>query len=239
MILMKRISFALLFLIVTFPAMAQVEPDYNSTKPFVTTPWYGQAGAAQKQADLKFIKDMHPHHAGALSMSREYLDNPKAKNDALQALARGIIRNQAFEIHMLDTVEALMKSFNPPATGTVRTQIATRGLAQKARFRRAPMPASIGNGIVSAEDVRFAKAMIVHHEGALVMARDYLNDPAADNGYLRLMCTDILRDQAREIAFMHDVIAAYPGDEEAIKIDPSMVHGMEGMNHAGGHHGHH
>jgi hypothetical protein len=34
---------------------------------------------------------------------------------------------------------------------------------------------------------------------------------------------------------MRRVIAAYPGDPDAVRVDPSMVHGMEGMEH--GRHG--
>ena len=31
---------------------------------------------------------------------------------------------------------------------------------------------------------------------------------------------------------------AYPGDAEAVRVDPSMIHGMEGMPGHGGHGGH-
>ena len=223
------------------PVMAQVEPDFEPSKPQTTTPWFGYVNAAKKQADMNFIKGMHPHHAGALTMSQEYLANPDAKNAALQQLANGIIHNQKFEIGMLDNVETLLNKINVSGDAVVKAQIAEKGLAQKQRFMRAPMPRHRDASNVSAEDVRFAKAMIIHHEGALDMARDYLADPNADNGYLRLMCIDILKDQAIEIAFMQSVIDAYQGDADAIQIDPSMVHGMEGMNHGGGHghHGHH
>jgi uncharacterized protein (DUF305 family) len=114
-------------------------------------------------------------------------------------------------------------------------QIATDGLSQNQRFFRAPMPGPLDKWAdrnpVSAEDVRFAKAMIVHHQGALDMANAYLQNPDTDNGYLERMCLDILLDQQQEIDFMHSVIAQYPGDADAIKIDPTMVHGMEGMHH--------
>lgn len=65
------------------------------------------------------------------------------------------------------------------------------------------------------------------------MARDYLGDPAARNGFLALMNTDIVTDQTQEIALMRRVIAAYPGDAAAVAVPPGMVHGMEGMRHGG------
>ena len=81
--------------------------------------------------------------------------------------------------------------------------------------------------------MRFAKAMVAHHEGALEMARDYHANRDARNGYLGLMNVDIITDQTQEIALMRRVIAAYPGDPDAVRVDPSMVHGMEGMKHGG------
>ncbi|PZO78492.1 MAG: DUF305 domain-containing protein, partial [Micavibrio aeruginosavorus] len=213
-------------------------PNYDPGKPAVTTPWYATQGAAERQADLDFIKGMRPHHAGALTMSDEYLKDKSAANTQLLQLAKGIIHNQAFEIGMLDRVDELV---GKPIHGErERRQIAEQGLAQKQRFVRAPMPGLlfVGNRDVSKRDVQFAKAMIVHHQGALDMAKDYLANPAATNKYLRLLCVDILTDQKQEIDFMKDVIARYPGNPDDVKIDASMIHGMEGMNH-GGHGGHH
>lgn len=222
-------------LLLSIGAQAQVEPDYNPSKPRTTTPWYGHVNAAQKQADLDFIAGMRPHHAGALTMAEQYLNNTDAENEALLALARGIIRNQTFEIGMLDTVENHLVKITPEGGKPVKAQIATRGLAQQQKFMRAPMPGFRDASRVSAEDVRFAKAMIIHHQAALDMANDYLKNENADNGYLRLLCLDILKDQRQEIAFMQSIVDAYQGDADAIKIDPSMVHGMDGMHHGGTH----
>lgn len=221
-------------------AFAAVEENYDPAKPAVTTPWFGRVGPEHQRADLSFIDGMRPHHAGALSMSQEYLKNPNARSGMLKSLARGIMHNQSFEILMLDTVEGHMKK---PVVKEGMRQIATKGLAQRERFTRMPMPGPIDRWTtdpgVSAEDVRFAKAMIVHHEGALVMAQDYLDDPAADNLYLRLLCLDILTDQKQEIAFMQSIVDSYDGDADAIVITPDMVHGMDGMKHGhGGHAGH-
>ena len=122
----------------------------------------------------------------------------------------------------------------------VRLQpVATEGLTGSQRFFKEPIPseATYAVGPVSERDVLFAKAMIMHHEGALEMAREYHANADARNGYLGLMNVDIVTDQTQEIALMRRVIAAYPGDADAVRVDPSMVHGMEGMKH-GGHGGH-
>lgn len=220
--------------VITTPAFAAVEKEYDPSKPRVTTPWIQTMDAPARAADMDFIKGMRPHHAGALTMSREYLDSQDASNKTLTALARGIIRNQTFEIGVLDSLEHFNKQGGK--------QIAAEGQAQVQRFQRAPMPAvwgSIEN--VSARDVQFAKAMIIHHQGALDMANDYLKNANAKNGYLKKFCLDILVDQQQEIDLMNRVIAAYKGDADAVKITPDMVHGMEGMSHGGhgAHHAHH
>ena len=215
--------------ITTGAAFAAVEPNYAPDKPPVTNPWYANQNAAERQADLDFIKGMRPHHAGALTMSEGYLKSKNASHGPLIALAKGIIHNQKFEIGMLDRVEELV---GKPLNGKSEwRQIAEKGLAQKQRFTRAPMPTGFGGGDVTKRDVEFAKAMVVHHEGALTMCNDYLSNPAATNKYLRLLCVDILTDQKMEINFMNDIVAKYPGNADDVKIDPSMIHGMEGMNH--------
>ncbi len=209
---------------------AAIEKDYDPSKPPVTTPWIATLDEAARAADMNFVTGMRPHHAGALTMSQDYLNDKEASNDVLQSLARGIIHNQTFEISILDSLEQLNKQGG--------RQIAADGQTQKQRFQRAPMPAVWGSlDNVSVRDVQFAKAMIVHHQGALDMANAYLRDANAKNGYLKKFCLDILVDQEQEIALMQRVVEAYPGDAEAIKITPDMVHGMDGMSH-GGHHGH-
>jgi len=241
--------FALFITISTAHAQSMIEEDYYSGEPLASTPWYETGyNEVSRTADMKFITDMRPHHAGALSMVDDYEVSGKGTSARLIALTNGIRHNQTFEISMLDMVEAYIKDACFCSGAPVK--VADMGLAQNKKFVRLPMPIKQAwlapADQVSAEDVRFAKAMIIHHEGALVMARDYLNDPNATNGYLQRMCLDILRDQTQEIALMHDIIAHYPGDADAIKIDPSMVHGMDGMMHSGrmntdkkGHGGHH
>jgi len=242
----RTFFFVLGFLMLTAAAFAAVEPNYSPDKPPLTNPWFATQNEAQRQADLDFIKGMHPHHAGALSMSKEYLADAKASDPSLMALARGIIHNQKFEIGMLQRVEELV---GKPITGESEwRQVAEKGLAQKQRFTRMPMPAGWRGGEVSRRDVEFAKAMVIHHEGALTMCKDYLSNPNATNKYLRLMCVDILADQKMEIGFMNKAITRYAGNPDDVKINPSMIHGMEGMDHGGhsaakparkAHHGHH
>ncbi len=240
--IIQNLIFTLLFLM-PITSYAAVEPDYKPG-PLVTTPVFAHQGAAEQKADMDFIAGMRPHHAGALTMSDEYLKDKNASNEKLRSLSRGIVINQKFEIEMLDRVETLVSQPLKDTSTKEWRQVAEKGLAQKQKFSRVPMPTSFGidKTPVTKRDVEFAKAMVIHHEGALVMADDYLKNPDAKNPYLRLMCLDILKDQKMEIALMNKIIGFFDGNPDDVKIDPSMVHGMDGMMHgakSGSHHGHH
>jgi uncharacterized protein (DUF305 family) len=221
------------------PARAAIEESYVSGETPVTTTWFAARSEPAQRADRHYVAGMRPHHAGALTMSIEYLRNPGRSSPLLQALSRAIVRNQTFEISVLDEVGRNLAA--PPLRlpfGVMLQPVATEGLTGTQRFFKEPIPSAIfyASGPVTETDVRFAKAMIIHHEGAVEMARGYLGNRAARNGFLSLMNVDIVTDQTQEIALMRRVIAVYPGDPDAVVVDPSMIHGMEGMAH-GGHQG--
>jgi uncharacterized protein (DUF305 family) len=228
------------------PALAGIEDGYESGGTPATTTWYGPANPAALRADRDYVAGMRHHHAGALTMAEEYLADPQASSPVLRRLAQAIIRNQRFEIGLLDEVGRNLD--RPPLVvdlGIVRftaQPMATEGLGQRQRFLKSPVPgplAGLGTGApVTARDVQFAKGMAIHHQAALDMARAYNVDPNGRNNFLRLLNVDIVTDQSQEIALMRSVVAAYPGDTNAVRVDASMIHGMEGMRHGGGHGGH-
>ncbi|WP_187830467.1 DUF305 domain-containing protein [Siccirubricoccus phaeus] len=235
-----RASLLALCLLALAPAArAAVEEDYTPGDTPAPTTWYGPADPAAEQADRAFVAGMRPHHEGALTMSRDYLADPAAGSPALRALAEAIIRNQRFEIAMLDAVARNLE--RPPlelSLGFWRLKLrpmATEGLAREHAFRKTPIPGpATPLAPVTARDVQFAKAMTIHHEAAVEMARAYQANPAGHNGYLALMSVDIVTDQTQEIALMRRAVDAYPGDAAAVMVDAAMIHGMEGMGHGGG-----
>ncbi|AWJ86241.1 DUF305 domain-containing protein (plasmid) [Azospirillum sp. TSH58] len=193
----------------------------------------GAVASAVVKADLDYVNGMREHHAGALTMSEEYL--AKGRNPVLRRMAGAIIANQEYEIAVLDEVKRQVEQ--PPtvladfgSTKLVRRPVATEGLEHRLSYIKAPPPTALDlwttSGAVDEYDVRWAKAMIAHHQGALDMARDYNADPNGENSFLRTMNYDIVRDQTYEIGLLESVVDRYPGDASAIKLDPSMVHGM-------------
>ncbi len=238
-----RLTLAAAGLALAAPAMAAIEEGYLPGGAPVPTTWYEPANPAAQKADRDYVTGMRPHHVGALTMSQEYLADPEASSPVLKALAQAIIRNQAFEIGLLDEVSRNLD--RPPIvlnlgfTRLVLQPSATEGMGQMQRFIRSPMPgpmAALTNpgAPVTARDVQFAKGMTIHHQAALEMARAYHANPAARNSFLGLMNVDIITDQTQEIALMRSVIAAYRGDPDAVQVDASMIHGMEGMHHGVG-----
>lgn len=216
--------------------------EYVPGEPPVTSTWFRRADPAALAADRRYIAGMRPHHAGALSMSENYLREPEARSPALRRLAEAIIANQRHEIALLDDVSRRLDS-EPAvlALGPLRVPlqpIATEGLGPAWRFQRTPIP---GPGDIAAgpppteTDVRFAKAMSIHHGAALDMVRAYRADPAARNGFLGWLNVGIATDQAQEIALMRTVVRRFPGDPDAVAVDPSAIHGMEGHGYDAAH----
>jgi uncharacterized protein (DUF305 family) len=230
-------------LFVALPASALVIEQVNPERGPVLSTQFVRANPVAQQVDREYVAGMRPHHAGALTMSRDYLANPGRSSPLLQQLSRAIAANQVFEIAVLDEV---LRNLDQPAVSIfgVRVQpVATENMGGERRFFKTPIPSpfSWSVGPVSVEDVRFAKAMIIHHEGAVEMARDYHRNPNARNPFLHLMNTDVITDQTQEIALLRMIIAAFPGDAGQVEVPESMVHGMEGMSHGAhgaGHRGH-
>ena len=189
-------------------------------------------------------------------MAKDYLDDPRGTNPILRKLARAIIANQRFEIAVLDDIRRRVTT-GPETVADlgfariVRRQMGVDGLEHQWRFikRRPPgfLDMALAPGREASErDVKFSKEMMLHHQMALDMARRYNADPKATNLILRRLNREIIVDQAYEIGFLQQILDRFPGDPDAVEIDPSipgmdmpMDHGgggtMDGMGHGAGH----
>ena len=208
------------------------------------------------RADLDYTAAMKRHHEGAVTMAKDYLDDPRGTNPILRKLARAIIANQRFEIAVLDDIRRRVTT-GPETVADlgfariVRRQMGVDGLEHQWRFikRRPPgfLDLALAPGLEASErDVKFSKEMMLHHKMALDMARRYNADPKATNLILRRLNLDIIVDQAYEIGFLQQIVDRFPGDPNTVEIDRSIPgmdmpmgeHGggpMEGMDHGAGH----
>ena len=194
------------------------------------------------RADLDYAANMKRHHEGALTMSQDYLDDPRGTNPILRKMARGIIANQRFEIAMLDVIERHAAS--EPETvldlgfaRIVRRPAGVDGLEHEwGVLKREPpgfVDLALAPGLESSErDVKFAKEMMIHHKGAVDMAERYNADPQATNLILKRLNLDIVVDQSYEIGFLQQIVDRFPGDPDAVEIS-EQIPGIEGMDHGG------
>lgn len=190
------------------------------------------------RADLDYIAGMVPHHEGALTMSQEYLADPRGTNPLLRKLAHAIIFNQRFEIAMLEEIGRHVEK-EPQTVAdlgfgrVVRREIGIDGLEHQWKFVKRRPPGSLDLALapgleVSERDVKFSREMMIHHQAAVDMARRYNADSAGANRIIERLNLDIIVDQSVEIAFLDRILDHYPGDPNAVEID-EMIPGMEHM----------
>lgn len=240
---MRRALF-LVFASIVFSATLAVASPYDPERnwrghvPTLMRGIYLSPGAAAEAAnvDRDFAANMRKHHEGAVVMANRYLSDNSPGHPLLRKLAHAIITNQEFEIGVLNDVENHVRKGANVSNGIITRQMGWDGLEHTWRFVKAPPPGFFDLWFdatpMAVNDVRFAKEMIIHHQAAVKMAREYNGDPRADNTILKGMNRQIVIDQAYEIKLLKDLIERYPGDSSAITVDPAMIPGMGGgMGH--------
>jgi uncharacterized protein (DUF305 family) len=126
-------------------------------------------GPADADYDLRFIDGMMPHHEGAIVMAQEVLK--KSQRPEMKKLAENIIKAQTDEIAMM---KQWRKDWYPKAAATPMAwhgemKHMTPMPAEQMKSMRMDMDLGASDDQF---DLRFMNAMIPHHEGALVMAKD-------------------------------------------------------------------
>ena len=131
--------------------------------------------------DLDFAALMKIHHQGAVDMAELVLE--KGTNETVRKMATQIISDQRKEIAVFDSIIAVQKS------GT-----------DTAFFRKSmqDMHHTSLKDVRSGVDKEFLEMMIPHHEGAIVMARTYLQNNAK-NARLKTIANNIIKSQQAEI----------------------------------------
>src|ERR687885_121083 len=151
-------------------------------------------GPADADYDLRFVDAMIPHHEGAVEMAQEVLS--KSQRPEMKKLAQDIIAAQNREIEQM---KQWRKAWYPKADSKPMAWHAHMGhmMAMSPEQMQAMMMK--GNlGAADAEfDLRFLNAMIPHHQGALVMAKDVLNKSKRPE--MKQLAQDILTSQQQEI----------------------------------------
>jgi uncharacterized protein (DUF305 family) len=154
-------------------------------------------GAADANYDLRFIDSMIFHHQGAVNMAEEALK--KSKRPEMKKLAQNIIVAQKQEIKQM---KQWRKSWYPNASDTPMAWHEQMGhMMAMSEDMKKNMMMSMDLGKADADfDLRFINAMIPHHEGALVMAKDALSK--SKRLEIKKLSQDIVTSQQQEIEQM-------------------------------------
>lgn len=127
-------------------------------------------GSADENFDLRFIDAMVPHHQGAVKMAQEALQ--KSKRPEIKKLAQSIIADQDKEIAQM---QQWRKSWYANATTPMAWNSNTKSMMPMTQDQMNGMMMNMDLGAADDQfDLRFINAMIPHHEGAIVMAKDAL-----------------------------------------------------------------
>ncbi|MDX2096751.1 MAG: DUF305 domain-containing protein [Leptolyngbyaceae cyanobacterium bins.59] len=165
-----------------------------------------ELGPADAELDLRLIDSMIPHHEGAIVMAKAVLQN--SKRPELKKLAQAVIKAQEQEIQQM---RQWRKAWYPKAP---KNPVAWHGAMGHSMEMSAEqikaMRMDIDLGATDPEfDKRFIDAMIPHHEGAIVMAKDVLQKSKRPE--VLQLARNILASQQAEIDQMKQWRKAWYG----------------------------
>lgn len=151
-------------------------------------------GPADANYDLRFIDGMIPHHQGAVVMAKEA--QQKSQRAEIKKLADDIIKAQEKEIAQM---KQWRKTWYPKAGDKPMAYNSQMGhMMEMSPEQMQGMMMNMNLGAADADfDKRFIDAMIPHHQGALVMAKDALNK--SQRPEIKQLAQDILTSQQKEI----------------------------------------
>ena len=154
-------------------------------------------GASDANFDFRFIDAMTPHHQGALDMSKEAKE--KSQRPEIKKIADDIIKAQTREISEL---QAWRKQWYSSASTMPMAHNAQMGHMMEMNSDQIKgLMMSQDLGAKDAEfDLRFINAMIPHHEGAVVMAKDA--STKSTHPEIKKLAQDIISSQQAEIKQM-------------------------------------
>ncbi len=156
------------------------------------------AGAEHNAADVKFAKDMIPHHAQAIEMAK--LAPSRAPSPQVKALAQKIEGAQDPEIKTMSEWLGKWGEEVPPAHGGASGHGSMPGMMSADEMTK------LEKATGAAFDKMFLDMMIRHHEGAIEMAKTEQKDGKYADA--KALAATIEKAQAAEIAEMKTLLAA-------------------------------
>lgn len=206
-----RILLTALILAVSVPAIAQVpiiQPGSpgQPSRQISAEEASDLAGLRYSEADARFMQGMISHHRQAMEMS--VLVDDRSNREAMELLAERISLSQEDEITMMSG------------------WLEDRGLDAPADDAHHDADYDLMPGMLSPEefeqleaaegfefDSLFLQFMIDHHEGALTMVDNLLDQPgSAQDSELYRFTSDVTSDQTSEIERMNSMLSGFSPD---------------------------
>ena len=168
------------------------------------------ADTSYTRDDARFMRDMIPHHQQAVVMAE--LVGERTNNEEVKEIAGRILTAQADEIVFMTgwLTERGEEVPSPHDAHQMHTSHDMAGMASPEDLERL-------RGSEGVEfDRLFLTLMIAHHEGALEMVEDLLDQPgAAYDPVLFEFVNDVDKDQSSEIDQMNKMLVALSPDPRA------------------------
>ncbi len=168
------------------------------------------ADTGYSPADVRFMQDMIPHHHQAIEMAELAADRTNTQ-EIIDAAGR-INGSQADEIKFMQEwlTERGEVAPEPTAHHAMHTSHKMAGMATPQQM----------DALASADgtdfDRQFLRLMITHHEGAVSMVDELLEQPgSAYDPTLFEFTSDVTNDQTAEIERMHELLLGLSDDPRA------------------------
>jgi uncharacterized protein (DUF305 family) len=186
------------------PSMAMPGMDHSGMNHGATMNM--ELGPKDTSFDLRFIDGMIPHHQGAVEMAQEALT--KSQRPEIQQLAQQIVAAQEKEIAEL---QAWRKAWYPSQDATPMMYDTSMGhMMPMTQEMRDSMMMKGDLGTADEQfDLRFINAMIPHHQGAIDMANQALQN--SDRSEIKTLAQNIITSQQQEIDQMQQWRKAWYG----------------------------
>lgn len=165
------------------------------------------ASIRYSEADVRFMRDMIAHHRQAVDMAA--LVEERTNRDSLHDLAQRVALSQEDEIAFM---EGWLNDRDEPVPG----EMAHHDVEEDDRMPGMASPeqmAELEQVEGAAFDSLFLELMIDHHEGALTMVEELLDQPgSAHDPVLFEFTNEVTTDQGNEIERMTAMLAGFSPD---------------------------
>ena len=165
------------------------------------------ANTSHSPSDVRFMQDMIPHHQQALVMAE--LAPARTNSPDILEIAGRIDASQNDEIAFM-TQWLKQRGEDTARSSDTHAHETMRGMASPEQIQ------DLTDASGSDFDRQFLTLMIAHHEGAIEMVEELMDQPgSAYDPVLFEFTTDITKDQSKEIESMHELLISLSDDPRA------------------------